>query len=234
MRIAAISDLHIGPRARGDAFGHREDAFLERLDALEAAHDRIVLVGDVFQTEHGVALSRRVAARELARARARLPRLAARLAGYDYVHGNHDEVSRVELAAPSELRVEADGFAVLFVHGHQFDPVLRRVAPLARAATWATGRMRAAGLAPLADWFEGRDIQIKHDRFGRADGPYASACRGLLARHGVDAVVMGHTHVPVRYEFPEGVVINTGSCSRGAWMYASIDTRARIAAIVGE
>ena len=45
MRIAAISDFHIGATALTDTFGHAEDAFLRWLDRLEARHDRIVLLG---------------------------------------------------------------------------------------------------------------------------------------------------------------------------------------------
>ena len=40
-------------------------------------------------------------------------------------------------------------------------------------------------------------------------------------------VVMGHTHVPVRVEYPEGWVVNSGSCSVGQRMYVAIDTAAR-------
>src|SRR5687768_5317178 len=52
VRIAAISDLHIGVRAGLDGFGHAIDAFDAWLARLEHDHDRIVLLGDVFQTDH--------------------------------------------------------------------------------------------------------------------------------------------------------------------------------------
>ncbi len=229
MRIAALSDFHIGARGYTDEFHHTEDRFLAFLTELEATHDRIVLVGDIYQTEHDLLFGRRAAARQLARARQRMPALAERLAGpmYTYVHGNHDAVARHEMGAPDLVRLAADGFAAVFIHGHQFDPVFRRAYRAARAATWLTGRMRRAGLRPLAQWFEGRDIAIKHRRFGHAQGPYAEAARGLLREHGADVVVMGHTHVPHRHALPEGLVVNTGSCSRGRFMHVSIDTGAR-------
>lgn len=229
MRIAALSDFHIGARGYTDEFHHREDRFLEFLQGLEATHEQIVLVGDIYQTEHDLLFGRRAAARQLARARRRMPALAERLAGpaYTYVHGNHDAVARHELGAREQVRLTADGFTAVFIHGHQFDPVFRRAYTAARAATWLTGRMRRAGLRPLAQWFEGRDIAIKHRRFGHAQGPYAEAARGLLREHGADLVVMGHTHVPHLHALPEGRVVNTGSCSRGRFMHVSIDTAAR-------
>lgn len=229
MKIAALSDFHIGARGYTDEFHHDEATFDEFLAGLEATHERIVLVGDIYQTEHDLLLGRKAAARQLARAQARMPRLAARMRGpaYVYVHGNHDAVSRHVLGAHELLRLEADGFVALFIHGHQFDPVFRRAYTAARAATWLTGRMRRVGLRPLAQWFEGRDIAIKHKRFGHAAGPYAAAARALLREHAADVVVMGHTHVPHLHALPEGRVVNTGSCSRRKFMHVSIDTAAR-------
>jgi UDP-2,3-diacylglucosamine pyrophosphatase LpxH len=227
MRIAALSDFHIGPRAYTDEFRHDERRFLAYLGALEATHERIVLVGDIFQTEHAGLPGR--AARELARARRRLAALAERLRGprYVYVHGNHDAVAGRELGAPELVRIAEDGFVAVFVHGHQFDPIFNRAYAAARAATWFTGRLRRAGLRPLAQWFEGRDIALKHRRFGHAAGPYAEAARRLLREHAADLVVMGHTHVAHLHALPEGRVVNTGSCSRGRFVHVSIDTRAR-------
>jgi predicted phosphodiesterase len=235
MRIAALSDFHIGARAYTDEFHHGEAAFLAWLDQLEADHDRIVLVGDIWQTEHALLPGARAAARQLARARRRLPALSERLRGpkYLYVHGNHDAVAGAELAAPTQLRLSADGFSIVFIHGHQFDPVFTRAYAAARAATWFTGRLRRAGLRPLAQWFEGRDVAIKHRRFGHADGPYARAARALLREHAADLVVMGHTHVAHLHALPEGRVVNTGSCARGRRVHVSIDTAARSVEIHG-
>lgn len=234
MRIAALSDFHIGARAHMDEFRHEEDAFLERLSRIEAAHDQVVLVGDIWQTEHDWRVGPRAEARQLALARRRVPRLARRLDRYAYVHGNHDAVARTELGALPELTLSADGCTVLLIHGHQFDPVFGRAYAAARAATWVTGRLRRAGLRPLAHWFEGKDVAIKHAKFGHAEGPYAHGARSLMRTHGADVVVMGHTHVPHRHALPEGVVINTGSCSGGRFMYASIDTATRVTRVVHE
>ncbi len=233
MRIAALSDFHIGARAYMDEFRHDEGRFLAYLDRLEAGHDRIVLVGDIYQTEHALRPGHGAAAGELARARRRLPALAERLCGgqYLYLHGNHDAVAAHELHAPERVRLAADGFAVVFIHGHQFDPIFSRAYAAARAATWFTGRLRRLGLRPLAQWFEGRDIALKHRRFGHAGGPYAEAARALLREHAADLVVMGHTHVPHLHVLPEGRVVNTGSCSRGRTMHVTIDTAARSVAL---
>lgn len=234
MRIAAISDLHIGATARADGFRHAPAAFLRFLDELERMHDRIVLLGDVFQTDHGARPSAASRARHLHRARARVPEIAARFDAppYVYVHGNHDEIAARELAAPEHHHV-AGAAPALFIHGHQFDPVALGAPRLADLGTWTCGRLRAVGLRAVAAWLEGRDVAVKDRRFRGAHGPYARAAGRLAREHGTPIVVMGHTHVPSLTRIPEGIAVNTGTCSDGRRMWASIDTEAGTATIHG-
>lgn len=236
MKLAALSDLHIGGRATEGCFGHQEDEFLLFLDGLEAAHDHVVLVGDVFQTDQSGRVGRRAAARNLARAKRRLPKLWDRLTSdrYTMVSGNHDEATATVLRAPETHRVDHGDFGVFFIHGHQFDPLLRRYYPIARASTWVNGRARRLGLDRFAEWLEQKDIAIKGDRFKGPHGPYAEGGQQMLRHHGVDLVVMGHTHVPEDLTFPEGRVMNSGSCSRGRRMYISIDFEQGTAEFVGD
>jgi len=224
MRIAVISDLHIGAHARTDTFGHSADSFQRFLDALEAEHDRVVLLGDVYQCDHGWRLGN--SATELAAARARAPWLLERLERPDYtlVHGNHDAVLRTE-GVPTEIWLgRTDPFPALLLHGDSFDPVIQKAPGVSGAATWASGRIRRAGLRPLAEWLEDRDIQVKGKRLQTPGGPYVRGARGRMQRDGARLVVMGHTHIPWRYETSEGTILNSGTCSRGQKMYASLDT----------
>jgi len=231
MRIAALSDFHIGASARQDSFQHPAEEFVTFLDRLEAEYDRIVLVGDLYQAQHGWLVGRRAATRQFRLARGRAAWLGERLGreGYAYVSGNHDDIAQTEAGAVPSLQVEADGLSVFFIHGHQFDPLLRNIYPVTRATTWISGRVRWLGMNALAEWLEREDIRIKQDRFRGPAGPYARAARTLLREHRADIVVMGHTHVADRVELPEGLMVNTGSCSRGKRMYVSIDTAARSA-----
>ncbi|MCA9713711.1 MAG: metallophosphoesterase family protein [Myxococcales bacterium] len=229
MRIAALSDFHIGARDHKDEFRHTQDGFLKFLDQIEAAHDRVVLLGDIYQCDHAVIPNEQGKRKEIDRARERMPRLAERLGEpqYTYVHGNHDVVAGDHLGALESLELHDKGFGLYFVHGHQFDPVIGRVNKLARAATWTAGRLRAARMRPVAHWLETRDVKIKHKRFGTHQGPYCRAGRGLLMARDLDVVVMGHTHVAARHELPEGIVANTGTCSGGRRVFVSIDTDTR-------
>ena len=225
VRIAAISDLHIGVSARHDEFGHDLRRFEAFLDALEAEHDKVVLLGDIYQTDHVVWPSRSRRWAHLSRARRRAEVLSRRFEAepYVYVFGNHDSVAAEQLGAPETVRLQGRAAAALFIHGHQFDPVAVRASWAADLGTWATGRLRALGLRPLARYLEGRDVAIKDRRFSGEDGPYVSAGRSLAAAHEVQIVVMGHTHCPRLDPIRGGVVLNTGTCSGGRFSHVSLD-----------
>lgn len=226
VRIAAISDLHIGARRHTDGFRHDLAAFGRFLDRLEAEHDAVVLLGDVYQTDHALVPTAAAARRMLERARARVPALADRFdrPPYVHVHGNHDAIAGPALDAPERLHLPGR-FPVLFTHGHQFDPVAVRARWAADLGTWSTGRLRALGLRPLAWWLELRDVSIKDRRFRGPHGPYARGAEALAREHAVPIVVMGHTHCPGITPLRErGVMVNTGTCSGGRTMWVSIDT----------
>jgi UDP-2,3-diacylglucosamine pyrophosphatase LpxH len=240
MRVAALSDLHIGVTEARDGFRHDPSRFGAFLDQLEAEHDRIVLLGDIFQTDHGAIPTRASARRHLRRAQARLRPLADRLRGpkYVYVFGNHDAIAGAELGASEHVCLEDHGVRILFIHGHQFDPVAVRAPFAADLGTWFTGRLRAIGLRPAAAWLEGRDIAIKDRRFRGPEGPYARGASALAITYDARVVVMGHTHcgriddrarrrlVDDAEDRPV-LVANTGSCSRGALSWISVDTAMR-------
>lgn len=224
--MAAISDLHIGSDPTRDSFGHDLVAFGRWLDALERDHDRIVLVGDIFQCDHG-GWGTSTHARELAAARRRAGALAQRFeaGGYLYVHGNHDAVAATDLGTPAATTVTDAGVRLHFTHGHPFDPVAAQAQWAADLGTFATGRMRRIGLTGLARWFELRDVAIKHARFGGPDGPYAAGARSIALREAADVVVFGHTHCAELVEGP-ALYANTGTCSGGRRECLSIDTAA--------
>lgn len=227
MRIAALSDFHIGSMAWADPFGHGEEDFLGFLDRLEADHDHIVLLGDIYQTDHGLVPSSESSRRQLDAARERYPRLAERMAGpgYHYIGGNHDDRIWDQVGAVETLRLEANGFGAFFIHGHQFDPLLNGpVKLISNTSTWVAGRLRRFNLIFAVEPLENLDVNLKDAWFSNNRDPYAKAARRLLEEHKVDVVVMAHTHIPEQMELPEGILINTGSCSRGRKTHVSIDT----------
>jgi predicted phosphodiesterase len=225
MRIAVISDLHLGSGGASDSFGHDDSEFLRFLRFLEQNFERIVLLGDVWETLAGPRYGRPAA--ELESARDSHPEIARRFERpeYAYVHGNHDIVTGPLEGAPEELSIEADGVRLLFTHGHQSDPIVQRARWLSELGVWVGAWLRRAGLGPL--YRLGRMLDTA--RGGATPGDRARDFQRwaveVAALRRADVVVTGHTHVGVVAEHGDRVVLNSGSCSEGQISFLSIDTR---------
>lgn len=223
MKIAVISDLHLGCGDRADHFGHDDTAFCRFLDHLEGEFEQIVLLGDIYETLSGALPG--TAAQQLARARAAHPVLAHRFARpiYRYVHGNHDLVTARLEAAPESLVFEADGVRILFTHGHLADRLIRRARLVSETGVWLGGWITRAGLG---------SVRVALSRFEdrlRVD-PDPSRCsfqqwaRESARAVGADVVVTGHTHMGAHHDHGDVVYVNSGACCGGELSYAAIDT----------
>ena len=227
MRIAVISDLHLGCRDAVDRFGHDTTAFVRFLQFLEGNFERIVLLGDVYETLTARTPLRH--AHELARVRDAHPELVRRFARpqYAYVHGNHDLVARRVLGAPEQLVLEAGGVRVLFTHGHPHDWVIRHTRGLAELAVWAGAWLRRAGLGPLYRAFDAVDVWLHHGAGQTVQ--HRSFQAWSLARAAsvaADVVVTGHTHHALRAEHGARLFLNSGSCADGQLSFLALDTAA--------
>lgn len=224
MKLAVISDLHLGVGDRADSFGHDDAEFLQFLKFLEGNFERVVLLGDIWETLQ----SRRLgsAREELALARAAHPEIAKRFQRprYHYVHGNHDIVAGL-FGVPDELALSADGVRLLFTHGHQNDDLVMRRRWLSDLGVWLGGWIRRVGLGA----FYRLCAEIDGLRGGLS--PDAQRCAfqrwavGEAARREYDVVVTGHTHLAARSEHGSRLFLNSGSCSEGQLSFLSIDTR---------
>lgn len=224
MKIAVISDLHLGAGDKADGFGHDDAEFLRFLNFLENNFERVVLLGDIWETLQPRLLGS--AAAELQRARHAHAEIAARFEGprYRYLHGNHDLIAGA-FGAPEELCFQADGVRLLFTHGHQNDDLMQRRLWLSKLGVWLGGWIRRVGL----DAFYRLCARIDGARGGLSlDGSRCDFQRwavGEAARREADIVVTGHTHLATRNEHGSRLFLNSGSCSQGALSFLSIDTR---------
>lgn len=225
MLIATISDLHLGFGDRADLFQHRDDAFLSFLDYLEDDFERIVLLGDVYETltSHRYMDARR----SLARCRQAHPKLVERFERpkYSFVHGNHDIVTADLERAPEELVIKDGSARLLFVHGHQSDPIVMRHRWLSELGVWAGGWVRRAHLDPIYRAFSRFDRR----RGGVSEAPdkclFQRFFVDVAKERGADVVVTGHTHVAVRAEHGDRLFLNGGCCAE-TMSFVAIDTRA--------
>jgi predicted phosphodiesterase len=224
MKLAVISDLHLGSGDLADGFGHDDQEFLRFLTFLERNFERVILLGDIWETLQ----SRRLgsAKEELALAQAAHPEIAKRFQTqpYHYIHGNHDIVAGL-LGVPDELAFEADGVRLLFTHGHQNDDLIRRRQWLTDLGVWLGGWIRRVGLGA----FYRLCAKIDEARGGLSlDGSRCAFQRWAVeqaAQREFDVVVTGHTHLAARSEHGSRLFLNSGSCSEGQLSFLSIDTR---------
>jgi predicted phosphodiesterase len=226
MQIAVISDLHLGQGDVSDTFGHTDFAFEHFLHQLEPDFERIVLLGDIWET---LTTTRPFDAVEgLRRAREAHARIAQRLLRpqYVYIHGNHDLVAARVDKAPAEWLLDADGVRLVFTHGHHHDWLIRRARWLSEWFVWIgawTRRLGCGAVYSAGYWLDRLLSEPNEDSV--LDSFHAWAFRLATARS-ADVVVTGHTHVASLVEHQKRIYLNSGSCSVGHFSYLAIDTRA--------
>jgi UDP-2,3-diacylglucosamine pyrophosphatase LpxH len=225
MLVAVISDLHLGSGDSADRFGH-DDAFFERfLRRLESEFDRIVLLGDIWET----LTSRHIydPRDALKRAREAHPNLAQRFTGkrYHYVHGNHDWVSAEVDSAPTELILDDAGQRLLLTHGHPHDWLIRRARWLSECGVWLGGWAKRLGLNSIYRVGYGLDHFLSQPALDSSVDSFQQWALKLAQRRDADIVVTGHTHVPCRCEHAGRVYLNSGRCCDGELSYLALDTK---------
>ena len=226
MKIAVISDLHLGRGDAADRFGHDDTAFLRFLTMLEDNFERIVLLGDIYET----LTSPRPLAQidELQASRDAHREITERFSGdrYRYIHGNHDLVAAHVDGTPSALELSIDGTKILFTHGHHHDWMIRHLRWLSETGVWAGGWLLRMGISSVIRFFDRLDNVLA----GVSRDPHAcSFQRWAIAQaeaRDADIVVTGHTHVGIRAEHGDRLFLNSGSCAQGKFSFLSLDTRA--------
>ena len=227
MKLAVISDLHLGSGGNLDEFGHDDAKFLRFLDFLEGNFERVVLAGDVWETLYCKSPNQQV--RELARCREAHPEIARRFErpSYRYLHGNHDMVSSNIMSAPEALHLEADGTRILFTHGHQLDWVVEHARWFSEFVAWAGAWVMRMGLHPLKAVVERIEERLRGESKAAPEKDrFQLASLQLAAQSGADIVVTGHTHNGVVTHHGDRIFMNSGACSGGAFSFLSLDTRA--------
>jgi len=219
MRIAVISDLHIG----ADDFSPA--GFVDFLDHLERKHDEIILLGDIFECYFPVLPWKALAEYERFARTYRDITDRFRSPKYTLLSGNHDIVLRRARGIPSRTERGTDGYRILLSHGHEVEAAFHSAlrTRLVELYMWFVYRLKRLGCPAPYDFSYARDYEWNMKDGGVA---HVAAARNLL-RRGYDVVVFGHTHVERHVEFGGGgTYINTGDCVRRR-MYASIDLERR-------
>jgi UDP-2,3-diacylglucosamine pyrophosphatase LpxH len=119
VKIAVISDLHLGSDDPTDSFGHDDGEFLRFSSFLESNFERIVLRGDIWETvtsrcpwlAHRALIDGALIDGALIDGRRRHPEIAQRFQrpSYTYIHGNHDLIAADVDGAPEHWSLDVDG-----------------------------------------------------------------------------------------------------------------------------
>ncbi len=224
MQIAVISDLHLGAGGAADGFGHDDGEFLRFLRSLERNFERVVLLGDIWETLTGIVPGH--PGDELKGARQHHREIAQRFqrSQYVYVHGNHDLVAGAVDGAPDELWMEADGVRLLFTHGHQNDPLIQRRRWVSELGIWLGGWIRRIGLEPLYRLFAALDERRGGLTPESAQSAFENWAMDIAVQREADVIITGHTHFAARAERGGRLFLNSGSCSEGKLSYLALDT----------
>jgi predicted phosphodiesterase len=227
MRIATFGDLHLTHRPLLDKHGGDETALLRFDDHLSRNHDRIILMGDIYQTDYGP--SPGSCAEVLGAILDRYKGVFQRWCGatYTMLFGNHDRVAQTIMGASNQIHMLQDGLRMWFIHGHQFDPFIDRHSRMPYVITWIIGGLRRIGWHRMADYLEGPFYRLGQKHFPHLD----PKTRQALATGRIDLVAMGHSHKMACRSIGKGVYLNAGACSTDRMHYLSIDTLTRIAQV---
>jgi len=225
VRIATFGDLHLAPTLLSDRFKNEEEQLLRFDDHLTRSHDKIVLMGDIYQTDYG---SRPGSKTEmLEKAMERYSRITRRWnsPSHAMIFGNHDLVTERSMRAVKQICLEDKGFKIWLIHGHQFDPLILK-GPVPFFFTCIVGKLRRLGFKRVADFLEGR-FYMACQRLTHSLGSPRFAARNALMKGKYDTVIMGHTHQPECVCVGKGIYANSGACSPEHLKYVSIDTLSR-------
>lgn len=225
MRIAVISDLHLGTSDASDSFGHDDAHFLRFLDHLENNYERIVLLGDIWETLTSRSFGQAVEA--LRCAQSSHPELKRRFdrPRYQYVHGNHDLILS-RFGVPLHVMIDAHDVRIVFTHGHIFDWLVRRARWASELGVFAGGWLRRLGCRRLYHLLDGWDQRrAGTDAPSPAPNAFQRWAIAMAEAHDADAIVTGHTHVAGVARHGARLFVNSGSCSEGRFSYVSIDTQ---------
>jgi predicted phosphodiesterase len=225
MQLAVISDLHLGAGDRSDIFGHDDASFLHFLRQLEGDFERIVLLGDIWETLTSAHPFDCIGG--LREARQAHPTIASRLElpRYRYIRGNHDLIAGAVDGAPDEWTVDADGIRLVFSHGHQHDWLIRRARWLSESCVWLGAwaqRLRLSAVYRLGYWLDSMATQTpRHTKLGS----FQRWALVLANARSADVVITGHTHIAAIEQHQRRLLLNSGSCSEGKLSYLAIDTK---------
>lgn len=223
MKIAVISDLHIGDKSSTDMFKHKEKDFINFLDYLEDRFDKVVLLGDIYEC-----LCPKLpfkAEKQLNKVISTYPEISERFftnRKYIYVPGNHDYIACKVFNLPDSLIINTDGIKIIFKHGHQYDNLIYKAPKTCEFFSCLGGWMLRCRMESLYNII--RNIERDINDAGTGVTQFHLKAVYEAEKMGAQLVVTGHTHMMRKFKYNDVTYANSGTCSNGHISFLKINT----------
>lgn len=223
MRIACISDLHIGNKDNSDMFGHVENKFIDFMNYLENDFDKIFLLGDIFELlmpdfpfDYSTRLNQCIKA---------YPKISEKIFNnnkYTYIPGNHDyNILNINKDYKLYHTLNINNYNIGFIHGHQFDFWNKNFPTLCSSLVWGGGMLLKQGLCSIYEKIS--HMEHKMTDPGDIITNFHKRALNFAINNKLNIIVLGHSHVCRKMELDNVLLLNSGTCSKGRLRYLEID-----------
>lgn len=216
MRIAVLSDLHIGCTFETHQLGHSDHDFAKFLFRLEQLYDKIILLGDIFEIQMVQNLSNEEAF-DLCWSEHKAITKRFYKDKYLYIFGNHDLIAE-KYGAIEKYELKYNNKNYIFTHGHQFDYLYQKSE---KSLSFLGGLCLKMNQKSIYKWateqssFGSFSIKKENQKFQKN-------ALDKAVEQGFDVVVTGHTHDPKIIK-GNPTYINSGTCTYGRINYVHMD-----------
>jgi predicted phosphodiesterase len=197
MKIAVISDLHIGHCDETHQLKHSDHEFSNFLFYLESNYDKVILLGDIFEIEMELFHSEEKTY-DLCKQNHNLITKRFNSNKYSYIYGNHDLIGK-KFGGIESLIINYNNLNIKFIHGHQFDKLYTKF----NRFLFLGGVLLKLNLKDAYNKISGIDLHNKD---------FINEAIDYAKNNSYDVIVTGHTHNPCVLYQDNVVFLNSGSC----------------------
>lgn len=215
MKIAFLSDTHIGRNDHTNDFQYSQVDFVDLLESLKSKTDLIILTGDIFEMWQGpkyldIDAEVKYIKKNYKFAIDTINSLIEE-GNLIYVLGNHDNCMRKLLVkyVRTKLLLPIEGIKLFVTHGHIYDKANSTLSIIGKTIAWLVGMLerlgwKSADQTPtrLKRFFPGWFTGNKH---------YKNISLKIIEKHNPVVVVMGHTHQYEIVAIDGSMFVNTGN-----------------------
>ena len=221
--IAILGDLHIGRRDATDQFKARDEAFIEALEPVVAAVDRVFLLGDILELQRGPIPFAHRYERRFVTEEHRVLIDYLRRPEFLWFSGNHDGLLTQSDGALRELVMDVGGENAVFLHGDRADWVVSEVPLVQGLGSWVGGMAERAGLRAAYGMLCSLDAALNGVHADPARCRLVARLLSYAREQDATRVFCGHIHATLDYQANGLSLCRPGSSTGGYLRYILLD-----------